>query len=277
MKYNSNSKNRRTTTSQVKSGRSSSQKAAPARKHNNNKIANNPIYTLGPDSPFAMREAYKEIRTNLLFSVSEDECKKFVVCSSLAGEGKSTTAVNIALTFVENHVKTLLIECDLRKPTIGIKLGIKSSPGLSDILAGMCTPDDMLRKLDNGLYVIPAGAIPPNPSELLGSSRMKNVVDSLSEHFKCIIFDVPPIMEVTDAMVLKELVSGVVMVVARGVATIDSVEAALRKFENAEFKVLGFIFTRALNENRKYYGKYGKYGSKYSYSSYSSYDTRQNS
>ena len=124
---------------------------------------------------FAASEAYKLLRTNLQFSLSDKPCKIIGMTSSLRGEGKSTTAVNLAYTIAESGKRVLLVDGDMRLPTVHSKLGLVGAPGLSNVLAGLCEDKDALRvsKYFNNWYIMPAGDIPPNPSELLGSEHMQ--------------------------------------------------------------------------------------------------------
>lgn len=214
---------------------------------------------LTPESPFSVREAYKAIRTNLMFSMPGEKCKKIMVTSSSQHEGKSITAINLGIVFAEAGIKVLLIDCDLRLPTDAQKTGVAVAPGLSNLLAGMCDANEAVRHLNNGLDLMPAGDIPPNPSELLGSNRMAQLIDALSEYYDYIIFDTPPVCTVTDAVILSKNISGVLIVVRRGVATQDSVSDALNQLEIAGAKILGFVFSGALNEKQKSYKSY-QYG-----------------
>lgn len=216
-------------------------------------------YVLAPDLPFSVQEAYKAIRTNLMFSVPSEKCKKIMLTSSLQHEGKSITSINLGIVFAEAGIKVLLIDCDLRLPTDAQKLGVAPVPGLSNLLAGMCNAEAAIRHLDVGLDLMPAGDIPPNPSELLGSNRMTQLVDALSEYYDYILFDTPPVCTVTDAAVLSKNVSGVLMVVRREVSTQDSVDSALKQLQLAGAKVIGFVFSGALNEMKKGYKNY-QYG-----------------
>lgn len=208
---------------------------------------------LTPESPFAVREAYKTLRTNLFFSVPDEGCKKVLFTSSMQHEGKSITSINIGIAIAETHARVLLIDCDLRLPTCAEKLGEEDTPGLTNLLVGMCSASDVIRNLPCGLDFIPAGDIPPNPSELLGSERMKVAVEKLSEYYDFIILDTPPVCAVADAAILAKLASGVVIVSRRGVSTNDSISSAMNQLRLAEAKVLGFVFTGALNEGQKSY------------------------
>lgn len=208
-------------------------------------------------SPFAVREAYKTMRTNLMFSIPGEKCRKILITSANQHEGKSITAVNLGIAFAENHSKVLLIDCDLRLPTAAQKLQLQQSPGLTNQLIGLCSLEESIRHLPSGLDVLPAGDIPPNPSELLGSEQMQKLIEQLEQDYEYIIFDTPPVCTVTDVAILSKWVAGVVLVVRRNVANQESVSAALSQLNFVGAKVLGFVFTGALNEQQKTYKKYG--------------------
>jgi len=212
---------------------------------------------LSEDAPFAIQEAYKAIRTNIMFSIASDRCKRIVITSSVKGEGKSATAVNLAIAFAQNHSRVLLIDCDLRLPTDAAKLGTASTPGLSNLLVGMRSVNETIRSLPNGLNLLPAGDIPPNPTELLGSDRMKQLLDLLSNHYDYILLDTPPVCTVSDATILAKETDGVVVVSRQGVATQDSIQETLNQLQFANAKLLGFVYTGVKNEKSKHYRNYG--------------------
>lgn len=207
---------------------------------------------LEKDVPFSVEEAYKSFRTNLFFSLPEDECKIIEITSSTQNEGKSITAINLAIALAKNRSKVILIDCDLRLPTIARKLKIKQKPGLTNLLFGLSNIQDIICHHSSGIDVIPAGDLPPNPSETLGSSRMITTLDFLKNHYEYVILDVPPIGVVTDAAVLASKVSGVVLVVRQGFATNEGVDAAINKLKIANANILGFVLTDARTENKNY-------------------------
>lgn len=220
---------------------------------------------LTEESPFAVQEAYKTLRTNLIFSLPGEGCKKIVITSALQGEAKSTTAVNLGIAFAQNKSKVLLIDCDLRMPTDALKLDVPQSPGLSNVLVGMNTVEEVIHHLPCGLDLMPAGDIPPNPTELLGSAAMSQLLDTLSGEYTYILMDTPPVCTVADATILAKMTSGVVMVVRQNVADQNMVSEALQKLEFAESKILGFVFAGVENEKEKSYRKKRYYG--YGYAS----------
>lgn len=246
----------------------SKQRAANAR------FGNQTEYLLTETSPFAVQEAYKTIRTSIIFSIPDETCKKVLITSALQGEAKSTTAVNLGIAFAQNRSKILLIDCDLRMPTDALKLERQNTPGLTNLLVGMCGIDDAIQHLPNGLDLIAAGDIPPNPSELLGSPKMEQVLNQLESRYEYIILDTPPVCTVADAVILSKITSGTVLVVRQGIATRECVNEALGKLEFANAKVLGIVMTGAVNEKTKSYRKNYRrgYGYSNSYANASSAD-----
>ena len=145
---------------------------------------------LNDKSSFHVKEAYKALRTNIVFAVPHDGSKRIIVTSALAGEGKSTNCLNIAISFAQTGAKVLLVDCDLRKPNIANLLNIPSSPGLSNVLANLNTIDSVVVHSEYpNLDIIPSGDMPPNPAELLGSSAMQETLDRLSEVYEDIFVD----------------------------------------------------------------------------------------
>lgn len=152
--------------------------------------------TLGENLSFAAAEAYKLLRTNLGFSLSDNTgCKVIGVTSAMKGEGKSTTSINMAYTMDQSGGRVLLMEADLRLPTVAKRLGLKQKPGITNLLVGQVPGNEILQKtnLISNLRVASAGDIPPNPAELLGSANMKTTIQTMSEAFDVIIVDLPPL------------------------------------------------------------------------------------
>lgn len=219
--------------------------------------------TLGDNLSFAAAEAYKLLRTNLNFSLPGEDtgCKIFGVTSALRGEGKSTTSVNIAYTMAQSGGKVLLIEADLRLPTVSKRLRVHSRPGLSNLLAGQCSGNEALQNsgLLSNLYVMTAGDIPPNPAELLASDRMATALKALSEVFDIIIVDLPPVTAVTDAVIVSKIVDGMVVVVRQDYCDRAALDEVVRQLRFVNAKILGFVMTGA-DTQKKGYKRYGTYG-----------------
>lgn len=218
----------------------------------------------GQDLNFASAEAYKLLRTNLGFVLpEEDRCRTIAVTSSIAGEGKSTTSINLAYTLAQTNSKVLLVEADLRLPTIGKLLNLKKRPGLSNLLAGQCNGTDVLQRTDlhEGLWVLTAGSIPPNPSELIGSKRMATTLKALESVFDVIILDLPPVNVVTDALLLGGNIDGMIHVVRQGYCHKAALEEACAQHKLARTHLLGFVMTDADTQSKSYSQKqYGESG-----------------
>ncbi|MDD3229563.1 MAG: CpsD/CapB family tyrosine-protein kinase [Oscillospiraceae bacterium] len=220
--------------------------------------------TIGKNLNFESAEAYKLLRTNLTLSMSdESKCKVIGITSALRGEGKSSTAINLAYTMAEANKRVLLIEADMRIPLLAKTLRINESPGLSNVLAGVNQLNESVRSsmLLESLSVLPAGEIPPNPSELLSSARMEQLMKVLSDAFDYIIVDLPPVNAVSDSLAVSKLLNGMVMVVRQNYCDQHSLSDAMRQLEFLNVKLLGFV----MNDSEPAETRYKKYGRKYQY------------
>ena len=224
--------------------------------------------TLHKNLEFTATEQYKLIRANLDFTLPVDEkCPVIGVTSSMRGEGKSTTAVNLSYVFAEKGSKVLLIDADLRIPSIAKKLNIESSPGLADLLRGKgAQVSEFQSHLLNNWFILPSGDIPPNPSELLGSGRMAKVLKQLREIFDYIIIDLPPVNIVSDAVSISSLISGMIVVIREEYTEKKELERCFRQLKLSNVNVLGCV----MNEAKSGTGSYGKY-KKYKYYKYYKY------
>ena len=220
--------------------------------------------TIGENLSFAAAEAYKLLRTNLEFSLpAGDGCQVIGVTSALKGEGKSTTAINIAYAMAQTGKKVVLIEADLRLSTIARRLKLRSKPGLTNLLVGQCSGNDVLQKsgLNPNLWVVTAGSTPPNPAELLGSTHFAMTIDAMAKVFDIIIVDLPPITAVSDALIVSKSLNGVILVVRQDYCNRAAAEEAVRQLRFVEAKILGFVMTGA-NTQSKNYKRYGYYKQK---------------
>lgn len=219
---------------------------------------------IGPTLNFAGAEAFKLLRTNISFSMPSDkECHIVGITSSVRGEGKSITSLNLAYMLAEAGHWVLLIEGDMRLPTIKKRLRLKGEEGLSNLLTGASEGFDVVQAsgIHEQMRVITSGDIPPNPSELLGSNRMKDLLQELGQDFEYIVLDLPPVTAVSDALVVSKLTDGIVMVVSKDYATQRGVAESMRQLTYAEAKVLGFVPTGSEQASKKgKYKKYKKYG-----------------
>lgn len=221
--------------------------------------------TIGGNLSFAAAEAYKLLRTNLDFSLPGDKkCRVIGVTSALPGEGKSTTAVNIAYTMAQSGGKVLLMEADMRLPTLAKRIHVSLKPGLSNLLAGQCSGNDILQEsgLISNLWVVTAGDIPPNPAELLGSKYMEETLKALKSVFDVVIVDLPPVTAVSDAVIVSKQVDGMIVVVRQNYCNQGALDEVVRQLRFVDAKLLGFVMTGADTQRKGYkrYGTYGDYG-----------------
>ncbi len=201
------------------------------------KAKSSPLITAG-QTRSSRAEAFRQLRTNLQFMDIENPARVVVVTSSTGGEGKSTTAINLAVSFAESGRRVLLIEGDLRRPRVSDYLGIEKSVGLTNVLAGQIEIGDALQPWTAGMSVLSCGSIPPNPSELLGGSVMDKLLKRLKTVFDIIIIDTPPLLPVTDAAVASKLADGVVVVVRAGKTTKAQFHTSLRNLEDVDARVV---------------------------------------
>jgi capsular exopolysaccharide synthesis family protein len=202
-------------------------------------------------------EAYRAVRTALLLSRSERPPKNILFSSAMPGEGKSVTAVNTAIAFAHLMDRVLLIDADLRRPRCHVLLDQEERPGLTEVLAGFSELEDVVRPTPiKGLYFLGAGATPPNPSELLGSQKMREVLASLGNSFKHVLIDSAPILPVSDTVVLSTMVDGVVIV--SGVRTAKKFvrDACARLFGVGSSKILGVVLNNVNPQMQQYYAPY---------------------
>ena len=203
--------------------------------------------------PFAAKEAYNSLRTNLLYALSPTNGKIVAVTSSNAGEGKSSVSINLALTMATAKVKVLLIDADLRRPSIHKKLEIDNSTGLSRFIVGFETMSDALkREVFPNLDVMTSGPIPPNPSELLGSENMRIFLQKASDYYDYIIIDTPPVNIVTDVAVMADCISGVLLVTSYGNTTFEDVKKSNITLEKVNAKLLGMVVAGVENKKSIY-------------------------
>lgn len=215
----------------------------------------------GKSLSFAAAEAYKLLRTNILFALpDEKKCRVIGVTSASSGEGKSTTALNLSYMLAEAGERVLLIEGDMRLPSISRRLKLQTAPGLSNVLAGLCGIKETLQEsgLHERLRIISAGDIPPNPSELLGAKSINIVIEVLSGDYDFILFDMPPVTDVADALVVSKLTDGMIVVVRQNYANRRALADTMRQLQYVEAKVLGFVMTCAsVGKGQKYHKRYG--------------------
>ncbi|MHA7272360.1 tyrosine-protein kinase domain-containing protein [Arthrobacter sp. TMT4-20] len=187
-------------------------------------------------------EAFRQIRTNLQFAHVSHKSKAVLITSSLPGEGKSTTAVNLAIALAQAGQSVALVDADLRRPRVDEYLGLERNAGLTTALIGRADLKDLMQPWGKDeLYVLTAGQIPPNPSELLGSDAMKNLIDDLEQNFDAVIIDAPPLLPVTDAAVLAQQVGGVVMVIGSSKVKLHDLQKSFESLEMVDADLLGVV------------------------------------
>lgn len=227
----------------------------------------NPVL-IGGNISFAAAEAYKLLRTKLQFSFADDGNSHVIgISSALSGEGKSLSAVNLAYTLSQLGKKVILIDCDMRRPTLAEKLNIRKKPGLSNFLTGQSNLEELIQCCgikhdENAFYVITAGPNPPNPIELLSSQRMGKVLEGLRSICDYVILDLPPVGEVSDALAVAKETDGILLVVRQNYCNRVALNDVVRQFEFVDAKILGVIYN-GVTEGSGVYGKgyYKKYKS----------------
>jgi capsular exopolysaccharide synthesis family protein len=217
------------------------------------------IMSEDPQSTFA--EAVRHLRTNLRYVDVDHELRVMVITSSVESEGKSTTAVNLALAFARAGQRVLLIEADLRRPKISNYLGIEGAVGLSNVLAGLAEYEDVVQPWgQHEFWVLPGGFVPPNPSELLGSRQMADLVARVRNQFDIVLIDAPPLLPVTDAAVVAKLADGAVLVVRHGRTSRARITAAVTSLHTIDVRILGTVLTMTpVGRRGAYYYAY-RYG-----------------
>jgi len=214
-----------------------------AKKSKMNKDARKLITVTQPKSPVA--EQYRTIRTNIEFMAVDREIQAILVTSATQGEGKSTTSSNLAVAYAQQGKKVLIIDTDMRRPTVHYTFKVANGLGLSSLLTRQAEKDKAIlpTKIDN-LSILTAGPIPPNPAELLSSRAMEHLVGQLREEFDIIIFDAPPLLQVADSRITSKLTDGVVLVVGCTTSDRQRVLKAKEQLELAEAKILGVVLNR---------------------------------
>lgn len=222
---------------------------------------------LGADLNFAAKEAYNLLRTNIVFSYPDSEGGKIIgVSSATPSDGKTYTVINLAYSFAEAGYNVLIIDADMRKPTVAQKLDKPLSPGLSNLLVN--NENNVVHKgvMHENLSVITAGDIPPNPSELLGSDKMSAVLKLFAEHFDYVFIDLPPATVVADPLVVSKYLDGMVIVVAHKRTKQRDVTDTVRQLKMTGVRILGFVYND-YSEGGKTYKRYDHYKGYYSYKS----------
>jgi capsular exopolysaccharide synthesis family protein len=212
-----------------------------------------------PRSNFA--ESLRNIRTNVVFSYTEPQQNSIVITSPGPLEGKTLISSNMAVIMAQMGRNVLLVDADMRKPRIHKVFNTKSDPGLSNLVLGKCTLEEATHSTRvKNLKMLPAGTIPPNPAEILGSKRMQELISQLKEQFEFVVFDTPPVLSVTDGAVLAGMLDGVALVIKASDTTRDHAKRALEHLHDVHARVLGVILNQVdFSKERHYYSYYYKY------------------
>lgn len=226
---------------------------------------------LDPGLKFRIEESYKSIRTNIMLSVIKNGCKTIVVSSSNAGEGKTTTSINLAISLSQADQRVLLIDGDLRKPKIHHYFSIPNAPGLTNFLSDVAKNKSRNADLFNtvhpteiaNLSIITSGSIPPNPAEILGSELMSEFLKEISKHFDYIIIDTPPINVVSDALPVVRMSDGIIVVIKSNSSTHPELAKTIEALKFIQANILGFVVNFVENKSSRYSKKYG-----YTYTAY---------
>jgi capsular exopolysaccharide synthesis family protein len=217
--------------------------------------------------PQNFSEAFRAIRTNVLFSSTEDGPKTLVVTSTAPGEGKTLVATNLAISLAQASLRVLIVDADMRKPRVHGVFDQPQEPGLSNVLVGNAKASESVRSTNvPGLWALSAGMLPPNPAELLGSKRFKEFVTTLGQHFDWVIIDTPPVMAVTDSVIAGNVVQGIVFVLGAEMTSRHTAQRAVEQLANSKGKFVGAILNRVdLQHHGYYYSQYYRkeYGAYY--------------
>jgi capsular exopolysaccharide synthesis family protein len=215
------------------------------------------MFIVEKDPKSIAAESYRTLRTNLQYSSFDEEYKVIVVTSSEPGEGKSTTAGNLALSIAQGDKKVALVDCDLRKPSIHKKFGLSNTAGLSDVIVGKEDISIVGHRYNDNLTVLTSGKIPPNPSEMLASKSMKALIDALKSVFDCVILDTPPVQAVTDAQILSTRADGTLLVVRAEKTKKESVLNSVNLLKKVNANIIGTVLNGVDAKRSNYYYYYG--------------------
>lgn len=213
-----------------------------------------------PKNPGA--EAYRVIRTGIQFAQAGKELQTIALTSCTPNEGKSTTTANLAVVLTQAGKSVLVIDCDMRNPTVHKNFNLSNKVGLSSCISmGTALSDAVQKTSIEGLYALTGGVISPNPSELLGSEQMKNVLQRAKEQYDYVLIDTPPVMPVTDALIVGRFVDGMILVIASAEVKVEMARDVKNQLVNAGANILGVVLNKVRSEHHGYgYGYYYYYG-----------------
>lgn len=203
-------------------------------------------------------ESYRTLRTNIQYSSFDKEYRAIVVTSSDPGEGKSTTSGNLALCLAQGDKKVILVDCDLRKPSIHKKFKISNIVGLSDVIVGKEALENAVHRYNKNMTVLTLGKIPTNPSEMLSSKTMLKLIEHLKKEYDYVILDTPPVQAVTDSQILSTKVDGTILVVRADRTKKDGVHNSINLLKKVNANIIGTVLNGVDNSRNKYYYYYGE-------------------
>ena len=203
-------------------------------------------------------EAYRTLRTNIQYSSYDKKIKKILVTSSEPAEGKSTIIGNLAVSLSQSENTVIVLDCDLRKPTMHKKFKISNEVGLTELLVGKKELKDVVQYRNKNLHIITSGKIPPNPAEMLASKSMKRLLEQLSNEYDYVLMDTPPLNAVTDAQVLSTEADGTLIVIRSEKTKKESILTAKNLLQKVNANILGIVFNDVANSINKYYYYYGE-------------------
>ncbi|OPX90538.1 MAG: Tyrosine-protein kinase YwqD [Pelotomaculum sp. PtaB.Bin104] len=211
----------------------------------------------------AIAESFRTLRTNIAYSSTDQPCRVILITSPGPGEGKTTIASNLGVVMAQAGSRVMILDCDFRRPVMHHVFGLDQQTGLTNLLAQDLEVGEVVQSTEvEGLSVITCGPIPPNPSEMLGSQKMKDLLEKLSGQYDVVLLDSPPVVAVTDASVLASQVDGVILVFKTGKSRIDIASDAIAQLEKANARILGVILNKVKTHGGRYY--------RYNYHYYSS-------
>ncbi len=211
-------------------------------------------YLLTQNLPFNVQEAYRTLRTNVMFALPGGGCKCIGVTSPTPGDGKSITASNLAISLAQIGKRVLLVDCDMRLPTIASKFRVKSIPGLSDFLVGQARIEDVIRTVEScDLHILSSGNIPPDATGLLEAKQLESLFNAVRAVYDYVIVDMPPVITVPDAVILSKYIDGYLLTIRERQTTHRAVKEMLRQLQIADANVIGFTLAGTDSGSGKYY------------------------
>ncbi len=214
------------------------------------------VHLLTEKSPFSVQEAYRALRTNVMFALPGSACKIIGITSPTPGDGKSTTAANLSIALAQIGKRVILVDCDLRLPTVASKFRLPLVPGMTDFLVGQAKIDEAVRRVDShGISILPAGSLPADPTGLLEAKQLENLFNALRKIYDFVIVDLPPVQTVPDAMILSKHIDGYLLMVREKQSRHREVSETLKQMRIADVKLLGFVSTGGKGRSHYYYKK----------------------